>query len=99
MTPKSLTPQDTSEPLNLVAEVQQVLDKLWKEKAIPFALNVGKLTQDTGEYTIHFHDARIRTARVPITKGHSRKESVREAVLARVSQMSGPLPQSPQKHQ
>lgn len=79
------------EKLTLEAEAQQVLDELWSETAIPFALNVGKLTKGMGEYTIHFHDSRIRTAKVTLTKGQSFKDMVRAAVLARVAKISGPL--------
>ncbi|HAF16024.1 MAG TPA: hypothetical protein DCK93_04430 [Blastocatellia bacterium] len=86
------------DPLTVEAEAQQVLDELWSEKLIPFALNVGKITKASAEYTIHFHDSRIRTARVPLTKGHSFRDIVRSAVLARVSKMSGPLKRLPKKH-
>jgi hypothetical protein len=85
------------DPLTLEAEVQQVLDELWSDKLIPFALNVGKITKTAAEYTIHFHDSRIRTARVPLTEGHSFRDMVRSAVLARVAKMSGPLKNSPNK--
>jgi hypothetical protein len=78
-------------PLTLEEETQQVLDELWTEKLIPFALSVGKITKEVGEYTIHFHDSRIYTARVPLTKGHSFRDMVRSAVLARVDNISGPL--------
>ena len=84
-------------PLTIEAEAQQVLDELWSEKLIPFALNVGKITKAPDEYTIHFHDSRMRTARVPLTKGHSFRDMVRSAVLARVAKMSGPLKNSPNK--
>jgi hypothetical protein len=77
--------------LTIEAEAQQVLDELLTEKLIPFALNVGKITKDAGEYTIHFYDSRIHSARVPLTKGHSFRDLVRSAVLARVEKMSGPL--------
>jgi hypothetical protein len=80
-------------PLTLEAEAQQVLDELWAEKLIPFELSVGKLTKEIGEYTIHFHDSRIRTAVVHLTPDQSFRDMVRTAVLARVSQMSGPLKQ------
>jgi hypothetical protein len=79
------------DPLTLEAEAQQVLDELWAEKLIPFALTVGKITKAPAEYTLHFYDSRIRTARVPLTKGHSFREMVRSAVLERVAKMSGPL--------
>ncbi len=76
---------------SIEVEAQQVLDKLLSEDLIPFALNVGKITKGIEAYTIHFHDSRIFTARVPLTKGHSFRDLVRIAVLARVAKMSGPL--------
>jgi hypothetical protein len=79
------------DPLTLEAEAQQVLDELWSEQLIPFALSVGKITKEIGKYTIHFHDSRIYTASVPLTEGHSFREMVRVSVLARVEEMSGPL--------
>ena len=91
MSPKSRSVQEVREPLTLEAEAQQVLAELWSEKVIPFELHVGKLTKGIGEYTIHFHDSRIRTARVPLTKGRSFRDMVKEAVLDRVAKMSGPL--------
>ena len=86
------------EPLTLEAEAQQVLNELWAERAIPFALNVGKLTKGIGEHTIHFHDSRMRTASVPFTEHSSFRDMVRMAVLARVAQMSGPLTANRQPH-
>ena len=91
MSSKSRGTHEVREPLTLEAEAQQVLDELWGERAIPFELNVGKLTKDMGQHTIHFYDSRIRTACIPLTKGKSFRYVVREAVLARVAQMSGPL--------
>jgi hypothetical protein len=73
------------------ADVQQILDELWREKLIPFALNVGKISEDSGEYTIHFYDSRVRTASVTLTEGQLFRDLVREAVLARVALMSSPL--------
>ena len=95
---KSRGTHEVREPLTLEAEAQQVLDELWSEKAIPFELNVGKLTKGIGEHTIHFHDSRIRTASIPLTKGKSFRVMVRVAVLARVAQMSGPLTANPPAH-
>lgn len=77
--------------VRLKAEAKEVLDELWAQKLIPFALSVGELTEGVDEYKIHFHDSRIRTARIPMNKNSSFKEMVREAVLARVAQISGPL--------
>jgi hypothetical protein len=84
-----LTSSDTN--LTIEEQTQQVLDELWSEQLIPFALNVGKITKDSAEYTIHFYDSRIRTALVPVTDAQPFKDRVRSAVLARVGQMSGPL--------
>jgi hypothetical protein len=81
----------TSKALTLEAEAQQVLDDLMSEGLIPFRLNVGKLSKEMGAYTVHFYDSRIHSAKVPLTKGHSFRDMVREAVLARVAKMSGPL--------
>ena len=80
-----------SNPLGVEAEAQQVLDELWSEKLIPFALNIGKITRGSSEYTIHFHDSRIHTASVPVIEGRPLKEMVRSAVLDRVAKISGPL--------
>jgi len=91
MSPKSTNAHEVREPLTLEAEAQQVLDELWSEKVLPFELHVGKLTKGMGEYTIHFHDSRIRTARVQLTNGQSFRDMVKDAVLARVAKMSGPL--------
>jgi hypothetical protein len=98
MSPKSLNAHEVREPLTLEAEAQQVLDELWSETVIPFELHVGKLTKGMGEYTIHFHDSRIRTARIPLTNGKSFREMVREAVLARVAKISGPLTANRRAH-
>jgi hypothetical protein len=78
-------------PRSIEAEVQLVLDELWNENQIPFALSVGKVTKDTTGYTLHFHDARLRTAGVVLDKNNSFRDLVRTAVLARVAKMSGPL--------
>jgi hypothetical protein len=73
------------------AEAQKVLDQLWHEQLLPFALTVGKITKDSHEYTIHFHDSRIRTARVSLSEGQPFTDGVRSSVLDRVARMSGPL--------
>ena len=80
-----------SGPLKIEADAQQVLDELWSEKLLPFALKVGKITKASAEYTIHFYDSRIHTTRVPLTPGQSFRAMVRSAVLDRVAKMSGPL--------
>lgn len=78
-----------SEPLTLKAEAQQVLDELWQERLLPFALRLGKITQTPNdEFTIHFYDSRIRTTKVQLTEGHSFKDVFRAAVLVRVDEMN-----------
>lgn len=91
MSSKSPKAQQKREPLTLEEEAQQVLEELWSEELIPFALNVGKLTKEVDGYTIHFYDSRMHTARVPFTEGQSFKDLVRTSVLARVAKLSGPL--------
>ena len=81
----------TTDLPTLKEEAQQVLVELWIEKLIPFELNVGKLTNDGDEYTIHFYDCRMFTARFFFIKGHSFKALVRSAVIARVVEMRWPF--------
>jgi hypothetical protein len=78
----------------LVLEVQQVLDELWSEKLLPFKLTVGKLTRNSSEYMILFHDSRMHSALVPLAGG-SLSDRVRLAVLDRVRHLSGPLTDIP----
>jgi len=79
-------------PLPLEAEAQQVLDELWSEELIPFALKVEKISKAPGEYTIHFYGSRIRAARIALTRGRSFRDLVRSAVLDRVAKKkSNPL--------
>ena len=78
-------------PENQKLNVQKVLDELWNEQLIPFVLTVGKITKDDNEYTLHFHDSRIRTAHILVSEGHPFIDLVRAAVLDRVARMSGPL--------
>ncbi|HBB88797.1 MAG TPA: hypothetical protein DC047_14390 [Blastocatellia bacterium] len=99
MSPKSIGggARQERKPLTLETEAQQVLNELWREKLIPFQLNVGRLTKEeaSGNFTIHFHDSRIYSAGVTITQGQKWAEMVRAAVLARVTRISGPLRQIP----
>lgn len=76
---------------SLEEEAQQVLNELWREKALPFELHVGRITKGIGVYTLHFHDSRIRTTEVVLASGQSFQEMVRTSVLARVAKISGPL--------
>jgi hypothetical protein len=75
--------------LTLEAQVQQVLNELWREKLIPFALNVGKITKADKEYTIHFYDSRITNASVSLIEGHALSDLIRSAVLNSVAKISG----------
>ena len=78
----------TYDPQTIKSEVQQVLDELWNEKLLPFAMTVGKITKEHDGYTLHFHDSRICTAYVPLIEGLSVREMVRAAVLDRVAKMT-----------
>jgi hypothetical protein len=78
-------------PENHKAKAQKVLVALWNEQLIPFELTVGKLTKSGEEYTIHFHDSRIRTAKILVPNDRHFADLVRAAVLDRVGRMSGPL--------
>lgn len=73
----------------LEAETQRLLDDLWSEEAIPFALNVGKIVEGDNDYVLHFYDSRIHSAHIPTTYGPF-SERVKSAVLARVAIMDGP---------
>ena len=75
----------------LEGQVQCVLNELFGEKLIPFALNVGKITKGPDKYTVHFYDSRIRTAEVHMVRNQSLRDAIRSSVLARVAKMSGPL--------
>ena len=77
--------------VTIETEIQQVLDELWGEGLIPFALNAGKVSKGIDAYTVHFYDSRMRTARIPLTEGHSSRDTIRSAILARVAKISGPL--------
>ena len=87
----TLTPRRL--PLTKVkkAEAQQVVDQLWDEQLVPFPLNVGEVTKDPPCDTLHFQDSRIRTAVVCLEEGQAFPEGVKDAVLDRVTKMSGPL--------
>lgn len=91
MSPQLPKAPQSREPLALEVEAQQVLDELWGEKLIPFPLNVGKITKDIGEYTIHFYDSRLHSANVSLIEGHSFRDLLRTAVLERVAKLSGSL--------
>jgi hypothetical protein len=75
----------------LETDAQTVLDDMWDKGLTPFKMNVGKFTVDEDGYLIEFYDSRIHSLRIPLVKGRPWKEVVRDAVLKRVAQMSGPL--------
>lgn len=79
------------QPQRLEIEAQKTLDEMWEEKLTPFKLNIGKFSVESEGYLIEFHDSRIHSVRIPLAKGRDWKELVRQAVLERVSRMSGPL--------
>jgi hypothetical protein len=54
-----------TQDLTLEGQVQRILNDLLTKGLIPFALNVGKITRETDEYTIHFYDSGIHLAVVP----------------------------------
>jgi hypothetical protein len=78
-------------PKDQRAEAQGMLDQLWNEQLIPFPLTIGGITREGDEYTIHFHDSRIRTVQISLAQDQPFTEGVRAAVLERVAKMSGPL--------
>jgi hypothetical protein len=77
---------------NHQTEIQPLLDDLLREELIPFALTAYPMqANDLGEYLVPFNDSRIRSCRFSWKEGENFKEVLREAVLARVKRMSGPL--------
>jgi hypothetical protein len=79
----------TTDPLKL--EAQAALDELRQEGQLPFELEARTLVSEGSQYTIHFHDSRLRSITVTWEAGQSFKEIFRAAVLDRVSRLSGPL--------
>jgi hypothetical protein len=77
-------------PEDHIAVAQKVLDQLWNERLIPFALTVARITKDYHEYTVYFHDSRMRTAEVSSTNGQLFAEGLRAVVLERVARLGGP---------
>jgi regulator of protease activity HflC (stomatin/prohibitin superfamily) len=80
----------TTDTLRL--EAQAALDELLKEGRLPFKLDARRIaSEDSSQYTIRFHDSRLRSITVTWEAGQSFKEVVRAAVLDRVSRLTGPL--------
>jgi hypothetical protein len=80
---------------DLMSEAQSVLDDLWAENLIPFQLTARKV-ESVGleEYIIRFNDSRLHSVDVSWKNRDSFKDALREAVLARVSRLTGPLKRS-----
>ena len=76
-------------------EAQQVLDEIWSEKLIPFALRVGKIEETPDKYTIYFHDSRMHSVSFSLVVDHSFRDVFRSAVLVRVTEISGPFKKPP----
>lgn len=67
-------------------DIQRALDDLFANKLIPFRLVARKITEEyLGEFTIHFHDSRLRSVVVKAFKGDSFAPQVRAAVLKQFS--------------
>ena len=74
------------------AEIQPILDELFRKGKIPFALtSYGVQANDLGEYLVKFNDSRIHSCKFSWKEGGDFKEAFRAAVIARVNRMSGPL--------
>lgn len=72
--------------------VQETLDELFSEHLIPFQLtayNVQSVSPD--EFSVPFYDSRCHSVSFSLKTGGSFKDTVRSAVLERVSRLSGPL--------
>jgi hypothetical protein len=75
-----------------IAEAQQVLDALRRERLIPFSLTAYKIEANgLGEYMISFNDSRIHSCRFSWKQGEDFREVFRAAIIARVNRRSGPL--------
>lgn len=78
-----------TDPLKL--EAQAALDELRQKGQLPFKLEARELASEDSQYTIRFHDSRLRSVTVKCEAGQSFKEVVRAAVLDRVSRLGGPF--------
>ncbi|HEV7744803.1 MAG TPA: hypothetical protein VGO56_07385 [Pyrinomonadaceae bacterium] len=66
-------------------DIQCALDDLFHNKLIPFRLVARKITEEyLGEITIRFHDSRLHSVIVGVSKGDSFAPKVRAAVLKRL---------------
>ena len=77
-------------PDTLKQEAQAVLDELMREGELPFLLEAREIIPEEGsQYTIRFHDSRMRSVTVRWEEGEPFKEVFRAGVLDRVSNLSG----------
>lgn len=73
-------------------EAQEVLDELFNEALLPFALTAHAVEPiGLQEYMIRFNDSRLRSVLVSWYEGLSFKDVFRTATLERVKAYSGPL--------
>ena len=74
------------------AEAQQTLDDLFNEHLLPFELSARRVASIGGkEYTVYFHDSRLRSVDLLWGPGECFKDVFRSAILERVKRFSGPL--------
>jgi len=80
----------------LKAEAQQVLEALFSEGLIPFALFAGKVECIApDEYIIRFYDSRLYSVDVSWRQDECFRDVFRITVLQRVGRMTGPLSRKP----
>jgi hypothetical protein len=69
--------------------VQDTLDKLLKDRLIPFRLTAYDVREDgPGEYIVAFHDSRLHSARFSLISGGSIDEAVRLVMRERTRMMT-----------
>jgi hypothetical protein len=69
----------------LIRKVQETLDELFSKGQLPFRLTAYDVKElDIDEYTVPFHDSRIRSITFTLETGVSFKQVIRSAVLQRV---------------
>ena len=80
----------------LEAEAQQVLEDLFSEGLIPFALFAGKVECIAlDEYIIRFYDRRLHSVDVSWRQDESFRDVFRVTVLQRVGRITRPLSRKP----
>ena len=77
---------------DMKSRIQETLDELLNEHLIPFPLIAHKVDLESrDEYVVPFYDSRFHSIRFSWTDcGRSLRETVRTAVLNRVSSMDSP---------